>query len=52
VSVQAQISRIQDASDAYTRKVELEKRRVDELDRQMEVTPKPAALQTCTPASR
>lgn len=40
VSAQAQISRIQDASDAYTRKVELEKRRVDELDRQMEAVRK------------
>ena len=49
VSAQAQISKIQDAGDAYTRKVELEKRRIDELDRQMEVTPKPAALQTCQP---
>ena len=49
VSAQAQISKIQDAGDAYTRKVELEKRRIDELDRQMEVTPKPAALHACKP---
>ena len=49
MSAQAQISKIQDAGDAYTRKVELEKRRIDELDRQMEVTPKPTALHTCMP---
>ena len=40
VSAQAQISKIQDAGDAFTRKIELEKRRIDELDRQMEAVRK------------
>lgn len=43
MSAQLQISKIQDAGDAFTRKIELEKRRIDELDRQMEVAPKPCA---------
>ena len=33
-------SKIQDAGDAFTRKIELEKRRIDELDRQMEAVRK------------
>ena len=40
MSAQAQISKIQDAGDAFTRKIELEKRRIDELDRQMEAVRK------------
>ena len=38
MSAQVQISKLQDAGDAYTRKVELEKRRIGELDQQMEVS--------------
>ena len=34
VSAQAQISKLQDTGDIYTRKIELEKRRIEELDKQ------------------
>jgi chromosome segregation ATPase len=37
VSAQAQIAKLQDTGDMYTRKIELEKRRIQELDKQMEV---------------
>ena len=37
VSAQAQISKLQDAGDMYTRKIEVEKRRIEELDKQMEL---------------
>jgi len=37
VSAQAQIAKLQDTGDMYTRKIELEKRRIEELDRQMEI---------------
>jgi chromosome segregation ATPase len=37
VSAQAQIAKLQDTGDMYTRKIELEKRRIEELDKQMEV---------------
>ena len=37
VSAQAQISKLQDTGDVYTRKIELEKRRIEELDKQMDV---------------
>ena len=37
VSAQAQISKLQDAGDMYTRKIEVEKRRIKELDKQMEL---------------
>merc|ERR1719460_2214482 len=37
VSAQAQIAKLQDTGDAYTRKIELEKRRIEELDKQMEI---------------
>jgi len=36
VSAQAQIAKLQDTGDMYTRKIELEKRRIEELDKQME----------------
>ena len=37
VSAQAQIAKLQDTGDMYTRKIELEKRRIDELDKQMQL---------------
>ena len=37
VSAQAQIAKLQDTGDMYTRKIELEKRRIEELDKQMEI---------------
>jgi len=37
VSAQAQIAKLQDTGDMYTRKIELEKRRIQELDKQMEI---------------
>ena len=37
VSAQAQIAKLQDTGDMYTRKIELEKRRIEELDKQMDV---------------
>lgn len=37
VSAQAQIAKLQDTGDMYTRKIELEKRRIQELDKQMEM---------------
>jgi len=37
VSAQSQIAKLQDAGDMYTRKIELEKRRIEELDKQMEI---------------
>jgi len=37
VSAQAQLAKLQDTGDMYTRKIELEKRRIEELDRQMEI---------------
>jgi hypothetical protein len=52
VSAQVQISKMQDAGEAFTPKIELEKRRIDELDRQMEVTPKPCASANLHAASR
>lgn len=41
VSAQAQISKLQDTGDIYTRKIELEKRRIEELDKQVRPTTQP-----------
>jgi len=40
VSAQAQIAKLQDTGDMYTRKIELEKRRIEELDKQMDMMQK------------
>jgi len=37
VSAQAQITKLQDAGDMYTRKIEMEKRRIEDLDKQMTI---------------
>ena len=36
----AQIAKLQDQADTYTRKIEMEKRRIDELDRQISIMQK------------
>ncbi len=35
MSASAQIAKLQDQGDAYTRKIEVEKRRIEELDKQI-----------------